>query len=346
MKFNFTNLKVGSLVEMELVTTQDKIIKLKTIVEEIIDESQIKLFAPISRGTNYPIRLDQKFTLITVFKYPTVDKYDILSCQCKITDKQKEGKISTIEITKTGMFSQIQRRNYFRLPLIKNIDIIHDEKKYELLSKDLSGTGIRGYISQSLPENTEGFLMLDVGNKILELNIKIIECKPDPDHSYRYELRGSFINIRNSQLSSVLKYIFNKQSETIRKQIDLKDYVSILDTEAKYSDFFSMSSIEKTIRATPIVLWALTMIEYVYLLGAFKENNMGLNFFFREFIRTYRPEFLLTANSIAIIIVVFATINLLLNLIYNNKTKLRITINLIVIMVLAFITMFIHYLYI
>lgn len=327
MNFSFTNLKVGSLVEIETVDAKHNPIKLKTIVEDIISESELKLFSPVYKGKSFPLRLGNSFNLVTVYKYPTVDKYDILSCRCKVIDKDKDGNISTLTIQKTGIFRAIQRRNYFRLPLIKNMKIIQNNVEYELLSKDLSANGIRGYINKKLSAETEATLVLDIESKVLHLKTKVIECNPDPNHTYRFELRGSFINIKNSQVSQLLKYIFSKQSEAIRKQIELEDYVSILDTDQQYSDFFSMSNLEKVIRITPLVTWALVLLDYAYLLNAFRDKNKGINFFFGQFTRTYRPEHLTTANTLAYILVITVAIGFIMNNLFNKKRKTIINIH-------------------
>lgn len=321
MNFSFSNLKVGSLVEIEIMNAKREMIKLKTIVEDIVSESELTLFAPVQKGKTFPIRLGEGFNLITVYKYPTVDKYDILSCRCKVVDKNIDGNISTITIQKTGTFRTIQRRNYFRLPLIKNMTIVHNNTEYEILSKDISGSGVRGYISRKLPAESEAVLKLDIESKILDIRFKIIECNPDPDHTYRYELRGTFINLKNSQLSQLLKFIFAKQSESIRKQIELEDYKSILDTEQSYSDFFSMTNLEKVIRISPIITWTLTLVSYAYVMNAFRDDNMGINFFFGEFTRTFRPEDLLTSNLIALITLVLVVLSILTNNFFNKKKK-------------------------
>jgi|LGVF01.2.fsa_nt_gb c-di-GMP-binding flagellar brake protein YcgR len=326
MNFSFTHLKVGSLVEIETLDTDNKMIRLKTIVEDITNESELKLFAPVRKGKTYPLRVGQSFNLITVYKSPTVEKYDILSCRCKIINKEIDGNISTVTIQKVAVFKQVQRRDYFRLPLIKTVKIVHDGNQYDLLSKDLSGSGIRGYLSKRLPAESEAVLYLDVETKVIEINFKIVECNPDPDHTYRYELRGSFVNIKNSQLSQLLKYIFAKQSETIKRQIDMDEYVSILDTDQSYSDFFSMSNLEKIIRISPIMTWTLTLLDTAYVMNAFRDDNMGINFFFGQFTRTFRPEDLMTANIIALVTIVAIIIGFLMNTFFNKKKKLIINI--------------------
>jgi len=321
MNFSFNNLKVGSLVEMELLDKNNNMIKLKTIVEDMTSESELKLFSPVLKGKTYPLRIGDGFNLITVHKYPTVDKYDIFSCRCRIVDRMRDGNITTVTIQKNGTFKAIQRRNYFRLPLIKNMKLLYNKTEHDILSKDLSANGIRGYINKKIPAESEITLLLDVGEKILKLKTKVIECSPDPDHTYRYELRGSFVNIKNSQISLLLKYIFAKQSESIRKQVEMNDYVSILDTDQHYSDFFSMSTLEKIIRVSPILTWVIILISYSYLMNAFRDNNKGINFFLGEFSRTFRPEYMLNANRVAWILLICIGIGLFMNNLFNKKPK-------------------------
>lgn len=337
MDYNFTNLKVGTLVELELLDLQNKPIKLKTIVEEVLNESRIRIFAPVSKGKTFPIRLNQSLDLVTVRKDDSIHKYDILSCRCKVVDKLKDGTLSTIELVRTGEFSQIQRRNYFRLPLIKTIELFHDNKKYEMLTKDLSGNGIKGYVSTKLPAESEGVLFLDVGDSVLELKYKVIECNPDPEHSYRYEMRASFINIKGSQLSALLKFIFTKQSESIRKQMDLKDYVSILDSDQSYSDFFSMTNMEKLVRISPFFLWCITFVEYAFFVNAFRETNMGLNLFFGQFTRDFRPELLTQASHLGFVTILLTFISFIFNLNYNVHSKKKIMIHYLLVLILALV---------
>ncbi|MCH4890756.1 flagellar brake protein [Acidaminobacter sp. JC074] len=335
MNFSFNNLKVGSLVEMEILDNRQNMIKLKTIVEDLTSESVLKLFSPVFQGKPYPLRIGEGFNLITVYKYPTVDKYDIFSCRCKVIDRERDGNISTVTIQKNGSFKAIQRRNYFRLPLIKNMKLNYDGDEIDMLSKDLSANGIRGYINKKIPASSEITLMLDVDEKILELKTKVIECNPDPDHTYRYELRGSFVNIKNSQISLLLKYIFAKQSEAIRKQVEMDDYVSILDTDQHYSDFFSMSNLEKIIRISPILTWVITLISYSYLMNAFRDNNKGINFFFGEFTRSFKPEYLMTANQVAWILLFCIGIGFSMNNLFNKKPKNVINIQYLIQLMLA-----------
>lgn len=337
MNYNFTNLKVGTLVELEFNNLENKPIKLKTIVEEVFGPDRIRIFAPVSKGKIYPFRLNQSFNLIAVRKEPAIDRFDILSCRCKIVDKIKQGSLSTLEIVKTSEFTQIQRRNYFRLPLITNLELLHDNKKYEMLTKDLSGNGIKGYVSTKLPADSEGILFLNTGEKTLELKYKIIECNPDPEHSYRYEMRASFINIKGSQLSQLLKFIFSKQSEGIRKQMDLKDYVSILDTEQHYSDFFSMTNMEKVVRISPFFLWGITMVEYAFFANAFRETNMGLNLFFGEFTRDFKPELLTQSSQLAYVTLVLTFIAFMMNMNYNLHSKRKILVHHILVALLSIV---------
>lgn len=321
MNFSFTNLKVGSLVEIETIDANANPIKLKTIVENIISESELKLFAPIYMGKNFPIRIGDSFELITVHKYPTVDKYDILSCRCKVSSKTKEGNISTITVIKTGIFKPIQRRNYFRLPLIKNMTIISEDEEHELLSKDLSASGIRGFINKKIPVDTEIILLLNIETGVLRLKTRVIDCYPDPHHTYRYELRGSFVGIKNTQMSALHKYIFSKQSEAIKKQIEIEEYASILDTNKHYSDFYSMTNLEKVIRISPIITWALTLLNYAFLYNAFEDQNKAINYFFRQFKRTFRPEYLNGAYIFAFVMIVLIAIGALMNNGYNKGSK-------------------------
>lgn len=346
MQSIFSKLKVGSLVEIESMNTQNKKINLKTIVEEVISESELKLFLPIHKGVNYPFRINESFTLVTIVRYPNSEKYDIFSCRAKVISKDKEGAISTITILKTSEHQKVQRRNYFRLPLIKSMTVVFNETNYELLSKDLSGNGIRGYLNKKIPAGSEASLMFETENKVnINVNIKVIECSPDTKDDYRYDFRATFVNLKSSQLSEIMRYIFFKQSESIKKQFNFHDHASILDSDQSYSDFFSMSNVEKLIRIAPIALWAVVLIQYAYLMMAFRNLNKGINFFFNQVHPTFKPEFLVTANAIAYIVIILASAMLAIDYIYNKTKPMKLSISLILQIILSIVTIIFYQVY-
>lgn len=320
MEFGFNKLKVGALVEMTLLNDKNIEIHLNTIVENVISDTELDLFAPIYKGVNFPLRSKQGFNLIMISKHDQADQYDIHSCRCKVIERKQTGNISIIKIQRVGEITQIQRRDYFRLPLIKSMTFLYENRVYQILSKDLSGNGIRGFIDLKLPIESEGILQLDTGTETLSINFVVIDCHMDPDQSRRYELRASFNQLKSSQLSKLLKYIYARQSETIRKQIDFKSSSSLYQHQ-HYSDFFDMSTREKISRISPPILWALTLTEVAYFSLAFKNLDVGLNRFFKVFRRTFRPEFLDFSAIFAVIIWFTALIAIYFNETYNTKTK-------------------------
>ena len=345
MSFDFKKLKTGSLVEVSLDTSQNKNIKLKTIVESILDDKRLVLFAPVFKGVNYPLRIHQAFDLIMVYKQEHLDQYDIFSCQCEVLERMQTDSISTIKILRTGEFKQIQRRNYFRLPLIKTMQFTYENRVYQLLSKDLSGNGLKGYVDFKLPLDAEGILNLDTEDGTLSINFKVIECNPDPEHVNRYELRASFIRVKNTQRSALLKYIFAKQSEVIRKQIDFNNSPSILNTDQHYGDYFQVPPREKVARLGTVGLWALTSVELAFLISAFRNLDMGLNEFFKEFQPSFRPERLNISLATAGLALFFSIVVAYFNESYNQSTKKNIRLHLIIISCIAVFSLIMGILY-
>jgi c-di-GMP-binding flagellar brake protein YcgR len=345
MPFDFKKLKTGSLVEISIDSSQNKRIKLKTIVENILDDKRLILFAPVFKGVNYPLRIHQSFDLIMVYKQEHLDQYDIFSCQCEIVERMQTDNISTIGILRTGEFKQIQRRDYFRLPLIKTMEFTYENRVYQVLSKDLSGNGLKGYTDLKLPIDSECILNLDTEDGKLSINFKVIECSPDPEHVNRYELRASFIRVKNTQRSALLKYIFTKQSEVIRKQIDFNNSPSILNTNQHYGDYFQVTSKEKVARLGTVGLWAITSIEIAFLISAFKSIDMGLNEFFKEFQPSFRPERLKISTTTAALSLILSFVVAYFNESFNKRTKKNIRLHLLCISALAICSLIIGILY-
>lgn len=343
METVFTNLKEGSLVEIETTNMQNKTISLKTIVEEVISASEIKLFSPIHKGLIYTFSVGESFKLIIINKSKIHDRYEIYSCVCKVVKRKKEGALSTITVVKTSDFEKIQRRNYFRLPLVTDMTVVFDHIEYTLTSRDLSGNGIRGYLTNKIAIGAVGQLKFRTENNgPIDVDIEVIACSKETNGGLKFDFRATFINLKNSDLSVIMKYIFFKQSETIKNQFDHHQYQSILDTDKSYSDFFSMTNVEKIMRLIPIALWAMILVEYAYLTMAFRDLNMGLNFFFRQIKPTFKPGFLITANSIAFFIIVIATVMLTIGIFYNKKKHLKTSISLILQVILSIVTIIIY----
>lgn len=335
MAFSFNNLKSGALVEMAFVNEKKTDINLKTIVENVVNTDQLILFAPVHKGVNYPLRINQGFNLITVNKQGQDHKYTIYACRCRVIERMQIENISIIKIQRTGDMEQVQRRDYFRLPLIKNMTFLYENRVHQLLSKDLSGNGLKGYIDIKLPFDAEGVLQLDTGDQVLALNFKVIDCHPDPESTRRYEIRLSFVRIKNAQRTRLLKYIYSKQSETIRKQIDFKGSPSLIHSYENYADYFDIPTKEKIARLLPIVLWCMTLINLAYLLSAFRDLDMGLNYFFKEFQRSFRPEFLNVSIAFSVMILLLAIIGMNYNEFYNKRTRFRVRIHLLIMMLIS-----------
>lgn len=336
MAFSFNKLKVGALVEMTLLNDKNTKVHLNTIVENVLSDRELDLFAPIYKGVNFPLRSKQGFDLIMISKHDQADQYDIHSCRCKVVERKQTGSISIIKIQRVGEITQIQRRDYFRLPLIKSMTFLYENRVYQILSKDLSGNGIRGFIDLKLPIDAEGVLQLDTGTETLSINFIVIDCNTDPDQSRRYELRANFHELKSSQLSKLLKYIYARQSETIRKQIDFKSSSSLYQHH-HYSDFFDMPTREKISRISPPILWALTLTEIAYFSLAFKNLDVGLNHFFKVFRRTFRPEFLNFSAVFSIIIWLIALIAIYFNETYNRKTKTAVRLHILANIIIAIV---------
>ena len=120
-----------------------------------------------------------------------------------------------------------------------------------------------------------------------------------------------------------MKYIISKQSETIRSQIELVEYTSLINSKRNYSDFFAMTNIEKIIRLTPILMWILILIQYYFLINAFLMNNFGYLIFFNTTKSTYNPAKLAIANNYAVSSIVLLLILSIIRFYFFKKNKIN-----------------------
>ncbi len=340
--FKLNLLKAGTLIELH-IKNNGNILKLNTIVENVYD-NLLTVFAPFYEGKIHFIEKNTKIEVLVNYKNTKENKFEQYSFECKLKEKFIENNISLLILEKIGDYKKIQRRNFYRLPLLKELTAYKNDKEFKMLSENISGNGIKGWTKEEIKNSDNILIELKTPDGILLLNTKVIDSIFD-NELYRYDIRCEFIEISDVDMNILMKFINNKQIENIKNALGYNSQVFI-STDVHYSEYYTESTFHKFVRILPILGWAFTLIALAYSIRAFQNNNFGLNFFFSEFNRKFKPEFLIYARNTAYISILISLLGLILSNIFNKKKRFGSTVNYLIQMIIAGIVMIIYTKYI
>lgn len=216
---------------------------------DYIDDDTISIAAPINKGMIVLVHKGENYRL---WFYTIKGLYE---CNCTIIQTYKENNIIIIQVKLTSDLKKIQRRQYFRLECVHEIEYrIITEEELELNDKliqglyrnteeraeirrrlsalkkswtmahitDLSGGGCKFNCGQEIRPGEKiriklDFIIKDQVRK-LEISAEIIASQKLLDRSGVYEHRAEFYDISQNDREDLIKYIF--EQERIRRKND------------------------------------------------------------------------------------------------------------------------------
>ena len=242
---------IGDKIEIKQLDQKGELIKSsKTYVSQMIDFSEDKkiiIATPIKNGLIIPL---EKWVNYRLYFYTIKG---LFQCDCVMLQTYREGKnvLSLVDLTTEP--EKIQRRQYYRLEYVHEIEyrliteeevaleeklllgkFTHPDEKATLRRKiaefnkewhhaaitDLSGGGCRFISELKLKSGDKVRIRLDfvIKNELKKLDIiaDIIASNKMIDRSGIYENRAEFYNIMPKDREDLIKYIF-EQERRLRK---------------------------------------------------------------------------------------------------------------------------------
>lgn len=235
----------GDPLDLDVLTKDNTVIKLKSNIQLIKDNMEFFVSAPIYQGRIYPLE-SGSMVLVTL----TRDTSGIYTFYATVGGRTDFEKVSVIQLKKSSEVKKSQRRKYFRLPFIGEIEvkdpnqkeeteaekkkrealkekfkdnpdiIIDDEPEIdylEMTGKDLSGGGFRALSKHKIEtgQKIEGTIYLD--QLVLEFKGKVVRCKSTLDTYENYEIGVMFEGMDDQVRSQIISYIFKKQRSMRKK---------------------------------------------------------------------------------------------------------------------------------
>ncbi len=239
-----TVMEPGDPVDLDILTKDNTILRLKSNVQLIKSNKEFFISAPIYEGRRYAL---EKGAMIMVML--TRDTSGIYTFYATVGNRTDFENISVVQLTKSSDIKKSQRRKYFRLPYIGDIrvedpnqpkmteeeklkfealkekykdnpDILVEEPEIQYIAmtgKDLSGGGMKAISRKPLELGiyVKGIMMLD--EQALNFNGKVVRCMSTMDTYENYEIGIMFEGMDDQVRSQIISYIFKKQRSMRKK---------------------------------------------------------------------------------------------------------------------------------
>lgn len=297
-------LKSTKAIEINVQSDKYGRLNLHTLIDKgfSYQNNQFSIMAPRFNGKNYPLNHGQ--TIEIVFVTNRMGEKKVYAFDGMIMKKTKSAAIVENIIQKVSEIRELQRRNAFRLPITKSATIYVDGEPLEILSKNISASGIRFVVGEKLYINSIVQVKLDFENEIsITTEARVIESKLQEDSQYKYDTRIMFIGLDDQEKDKLVNYIFSKQIEMLKKTPESdaaeKIYHRIYGnyTEKRESD----DIILKTINFFSIFSWVVFFLIIVYFLKASPETSYGIGRFFE---RSYRVSWHMRNLNITLVLAI------------------------------------------
>jgi len=207
--------KVELVTEVTLNKQQEKYY---STVQEVTENGEIVILAPIMNGRIEPLELNKKYGICI---YTSKGLY---RCEVMITQRVKSDRLYLITLEIQTSLQKYQRRQYFRMDCMLSFQYKDDLDVdwHEGLILDISGGGIRFTSKNQLEEeksliNHIQLTMLD-DEEDLYLAGAIIESVQGEIDDTVFENRVEFDHIDNYEREVIIKFIFEEERKRRRKQ--------------------------------------------------------------------------------------------------------------------------------
>jgi len=190
-------------------------------VVSYVDDANMKIEMPMENSMYIPLKIGREF--FANFQTRT----SMYKCRIKVVDRIKENSKYYIIIKFLSDFEKVQRREFYRLECVSDIDICigsRDSNNAPIWQKavmiDLSGGGMRfnskALISKDKRIKVRFPIVLNETKEFLICIVKIVLVKQMTD--LKYEYRVIFDELENDVREKIIKHIFEEERRRRRRK--------------------------------------------------------------------------------------------------------------------------------
>lgn len=307
---------------------------LKSVIERGIENDTFKIIAPIYHGTVYNIHIGEILTIS--FSSPDSTNKQLYSVTCKVSDRHFSQNMSTLDLLILSKPLKIQRRQAFRVNIYNTYSFIYKGTPQELITKDISCTGMLALTSVQLHSNTIITLKLDTNIKpkdaldsdyselkVFDVRCKILDSTPQSEIR-RYINRIQFIGMSEQESKYLIQYLYSKQTEMIHLDPKTSDKLNQF-FESDGDQFVDTTTKEyKSIQLISLAGLILIFIALITFLFAQPKKMYVLDYFFDfhrpQFWDTYYLSLAVILSSVVILLGISGLIMNLREVKKNNST--------------------------
>ncbi|MGM0470706.1 MAG: flagellar brake protein [Bacillota bacterium] len=192
-----------------------------------LDEEQITITLPIKEESVVPLTVGSKVSV--TFSDETA-KYKF---ETKINSRQFEDNVATCKLSYPNQFNKIQRRNFVRIPVRKEVDFreldLDDNNNFDYneeeqeafrsaFTKDISGGGILLAVREFIATGSFVEVKLKIEKLSFESVIgKVIRMEKLSNHNDKIGLGLKFVNLSSSEQDELVQWVLQKQLELHKK---------------------------------------------------------------------------------------------------------------------------------
>lgn len=181
-----------------------------------IDGKNIRISTPMYKSAL--IRLRQK-TRIELLVLGTTKVFEL---DAEVVGIDSEGNLNYTDIVVTSNIKKIERRNYFRVKMVKDI-YIREKDEEELdefvraITIDLSGGGIQFSTSHDFPKDIIVELKMEIDGKEVLMDGELLNKSWQEEFGvYKYSVE--FKDLSNLVQEMVIRYVFKIQREKLSQR--------------------------------------------------------------------------------------------------------------------------------
>lgn len=188
-------------------------------VDEVIDETHIKILAPIQKGIIVSLRLHERYEF--VFYTPK----GVIGCNGEIINRNQKNGLHFMIVQLNPPFKKVQRRSFYRMECILSFQYLleNGEQIGTGVIKDISGGGIRFIGNKEVALGQRITCMIPMPTKeLFTVKGQVLFKRRSSTDQYPYEHRVQFIDLDPKDQEMIIRYIFLEQRKRRSKERGLQ----------------------------------------------------------------------------------------------------------------------------
>lgn len=191
-------------------------------VADVLDEHLFLVNTPILRGKIVALPLDKEY----IFMFYTEE--GLYQAKGMLLEYCVQNNVALMKI-KVDDFEHVQRRRFFRVNVIMDFTYtrVKDEDEsesdsnmavYKGVIENLSGNGLCFVTDELLTASENILCSLSLNSASVIVEGKVLSVDRLENHNDIFKYRVELINIEEQQQERIVKYVFDKELELIRKK--------------------------------------------------------------------------------------------------------------------------------